>query len=170
MARFVCNLLSDESRLLIIIKLTGCSHGLFQQLGFLKPPRSSQCMFRFTITHMRSSCLKINGAVCLRLRPSLKTFLRPRTHTDQRCLWSGSFGRGEAVCLRRWWTSWWEVKSEHQCQRQLLDVRPGGNIHKSSHWSCWPPARTRGVRDMLIFCSYTPSVLWKHKGFLLIIC
>ncbi len=159
-------LLSDESGLLIIIKLTGSSDGSFQQLGFLKPSRSSQRMFRFTITHKRSSCLKINGARVTLIKAFSSERFSGRGRMDQRGLWSGSFRRGEAVCLRRWWTSWWELEWRRRANTSVSD----------SYW-------TSGQEETLVnhitraadlqrcerhahLCSYTPSVLRKHEGFL----
>ncbi len=44
-----------------------------------------------------------------------------RGRTDQRGLWSGSFRRGEAVCLRRWWTSWWELEWRRRANTSVSD-------------------------------------------------
>lgn len=105
----------------------------------------------------RSYCLKINGAVRLRLRPSLKTIsLAVDAHGSASPLkwvfqtgWSGVVEEVMNELMR----GRVEERREREHQRQLLDFRPGGNTRKSRHWSRWPPVGTRGVRDMLIFCS-----------------
>lgn len=154
-------------------QLTGSSRQILKSLGGGRVLAGSPKASKKLTVHVQvynhihaghdnwSYCLKINGAVWLRLRPSLKTIsLAVDAHGSASPLkWVFQTGWSDVVeeVINELMRGRVEERREREHQRQLLDFRAGGNTRKSRHWSCWPPVGTRGVRDMLIFCSYIPA-------------